>query len=984
MRNAAQQSEKPLAVPTSAYISYASIDGAKIPAEVLLQDPNIQAAQAKIDARSGQSLELTDEQIADYASRLLDAEHGSAVLNAKGKINKRNGEEDFSGEVAQERKALFVIGRPAGGKSSVYANPLSAQNKARIIDSDVVKPRLDGFDGGDGAGYVQEASDKVAKFALAKAVENGDNIVIPKIGGKSVIKMAADLRNAGYSVELYYNEVSEGSSIMRAAARFAETGRYLSIGYLKGIKDKAEKNFVNYANKSLKEVQDELSTQQVQDLRGGTGSVQRLEERVLPGLGREGRESSGEHIQGTLEQGGLQRGGNLLNDYLFAKAEWKNNDVAFGEPTKLVWSSESDEPIPGTDSARTHQQIGEVRKSKHTKTGEDVWVVKPAERVSDEEFKLLKARAKVCGGYYSSFAKNRGFIFTSEEDANKFNRINDEEITTDQTGTDTETACREGEIIQGEASSITRDRRDNRGAEREPSTEVAEGGIREPEQVTLTPEQADAEVKTRQHTIEKIEQATDKINNQLAVLGFYEADASDPGKYHESYGYLKTAEAAAVKDIDRLAKQLASDLGIEVSKRKTIAKANIAPAGGDISFRLPLENGKELCLYVDIQKNFGDFYGKGNADALVADHMFWRVEDPQANGQSRYLTPNQPYGYFERGQVTTTYADLLSDIRRVGRNYLPTIPVGTTKQEIAKQVVEKASRKKKDTNSIPNNQPVLSLFGDITDTLNEAAQQEQTTEEPLNTNNNGELRTDGRRESSTAQAEPSGQSRNENGALGGSQQPQDERPVGGRVGTSSTPHRVHDGERSGGTPLQPAEPTVTSAEPTDNIEPATPREEHANPLWTDMAAAERLKAAANRFDATLLNPLATRSMELNVLSKLVATSLDRTEGIRQMQNSIRDYRKKNGLPPTEEGFDVRTQVEACSSRIANQIDRFRNHEVKALKKSIRTLKDRIEKSKFYEKYKEETTIETGYEKKTNTVRPKKNTLTPIEMLERYK
>lgn len=377
-------------------------------------------------------------------------------------------------------------------------------------------------------------------------------------------------------------------------------------------------------------------------------------------------------------------------------------------------------------NAEDTQPIGNVTQSKHTKTGEDIWIVKPSERVSEDEFKLLKARAKANNGYYSSFAKNRGFIFKSKEDANNFNNISNEEITTDQTSADTETAVRTAETVVGETANITRDRRDSNRAEGEPGTESIEGGVREPRNVELTPEQANEQVTTRQQAIAKIDNANDKITDQLAVLGFYEADTSDPTKLHESYGYIKTAEAKAVKDIDRLAKQLADDLGIKVSKRKTIAKANIAPAGGDISFRLPLENGKELYLWVDIEPNIGNYYrADGDANSLVADHIAWRIEDPQANGTSRYLTSNQNYGMFERGQVTTTYADLLRDIRRTGRNYLPTIPAGTTKQEIAKQIAEKTTRKKKDTTRIADTQSMLDLFGDVADTMNEGVQQEQ-------------------------------------------------------------------------------------------------------------------------------------------------------------------------------------------------------------------------------------------------------------------
>ena len=486
-------------------------------------------------------------------------------------------------------------------------------------------------------------------------------------------------------------------------------------------------------------------------------------------------------------------------------------------------------------NAEDTQPIGNVTQSKHTKTGEDIWIVKPSERVSDDEFKLLKARAKANNGYYSSFAKNRGFIFKSKEDANNFNNISDEETTTDQTSADTETAVRTAETVVGETATITRDRRDSNRAEGEPGTESIEGGVREPRNVELTPEQANEQVTTRQQAIAKIDNANDKITDQLAVLGFYEADTTDPTKFHESYGYIKTAEAKAVKDIDRLAKQLADDLGIKVSKRKTIAKANIAPAGGDISFRLPLENGKELYLQVSLQPNFElntlPYYDVSE-DSLTVDGIMWRIEAPQASGMARYSLSNQ----YCREDVK--YIDLLNDIRRKSKEYLPTIPAGTTKQDIAKQVAEKATRKKKDTARIADTQPMLDLFGDVAETMNEGAQQEQDgwntklarfdEVEPINTNNNGdttEIRTDGRGENGTAQTEPTRQSRDENGTLGGSEQPQDERPVGRRVDTGSKPHRVHDGERSAGTPVQPTEQTVTQSEQTD-IEPSQWRNTH--------------------------------------------------------------------------------------------------------------------------------------------------------------
>ena len=261
-----------------AFISAASWDGVHIPADVLMQNPKIREAQ-RLTERRGSSLDanppgtnsLVDTRRERMAERLLNAEHGSAVFE-NGKIKKINGVEQFTGEVEQGRHACIVIGRPAGGKSRVFANPLSNRYKARILDADTVKPWLDGFDDGYGAGYVQDESSLIMEMAFEKAIARGDNVIIPKIGGGSIVDLANRMKSAGYTVDLYYNEVSEETSIMRAASRFAEEGRYLALDYLLTIRNKAKETFTKWAESGI-----------------------------------------------------------------FNYAEWRNNDVGFGEEPRLVW-----------------------------------------------------------------------------------------------------------------------------------------------------------------------------------------------------------------------------------------------------------------------------------------------------------------------------------------------------------------------------------------------------------------------------------------------------------------------------------------------------------------------------------------------------------------------------------------------------------------------------------------------------------------------
>lgn len=64
-----------------------------------------------------------------------------------------------------------------------------------------------------------------------------------------------------------------------------------------------------------------------------------------------------------------------------------------------------------------------IHKTKHTQTGEDIWVISVKDRLSKEQYNDLSKKAKDVGGYYSRFAKDTegnaipGFVFKSEPDA---------------------------------------------------------------------------------------------------------------------------------------------------------------------------------------------------------------------------------------------------------------------------------------------------------------------------------------------------------------------------------------------------------------------------------------------------------------------------------------------------------------------------------------------------------------------------------------
>jgi N12 class adenine-specific DNA methylase len=344
---------------------------------------------------------------------------------------------------------------------------------------------------------------------------------------------------------------------------------------------------------------------------------------------------------------------------------------------------------PAETTEEEANTLGEIGKYTHTKTGKEMTIVRlTGERVSADEFKQLKARAKKFGGYYSSYGSSKGFLFDNEEDAIKFNTIEQNERTDKQTAADTAAIVSEAASVAIEAESLA-------------EAESADEGKA-------------AEVITR------IDEALDAIDDQLALLGYYEADESEP--FHESYGYMKSAEKKAVKDADKLAKRLAKDLGIEVG-RKQLAKANIAPAGGEVYFRLPLNEGRELYVNISLYPDRNLEYGQ-NEDSLVNRgivrglDIMYRVENPNESGQMRYETANSfaPYN--------VSYLDLLKRIRYVAKDFL------NEQSDILQVVKEQAEKSRKsDKKSVSSQKNGDELLGGLFDDL--STEEKPTEETPV-------------------------------------------------------------------------------------------------------------------------------------------------------------------------------------------------------------------------------------------------------------
>lgn len=241
-----------------------------------------------------------------------------------------------------------------------------------------------------------------------------------------------------------------------------------------------------------------------------------------------------------------------------------------------------------------------------------------------------------------------------------------------------------------------------------------------------------------------LDKEIEEVNKQLALLGYYEADPVDkdffagakrPGDYNEAYGYMRNAERKAVQDAHRLATQLAADLGITIDPKdkvrkakygfgSKIARSNVAPAGGEVYITLPLAEGRELSIWLSLDKNEpwrdGGREDRTNEDLMLTGIMY-RVENTGAG--DRYVSSNH------NTRPTIPYDELLSDIRRLVRTYLPDETVkpaapltpqpGEDMVDMAKRV---ASDKEPKAPAVEPQLPIGDLFGGLFDEQPQAPQ----------------------------------------------------------------------------------------------------------------------------------------------------------------------------------------------------------------------------------------------------------------------
>jgi dephospho-CoA kinase len=172
----------------------------------------------------------------------VDSALSHLVTNARTLAAKELGVAPY--KVARERKAVIVIGPPAAGKSTV-ANPMALELRAAIPDADEAKKIMPEYHAGLGSNATHEESALMAGAVLDHLMERGENLVIPKVGGKfsGIENTIKALKAKGYTVDVALMDVPPAEAFRRMIGRYINSGRLIPPHYFDSVSSAPAKVF---------------------------------------------------------------------------------------------------------------------------------------------------------------------------------------------------------------------------------------------------------------------------------------------------------------------------------------------------------------------------------------------------------------------------------------------------------------------------------------------------------------------------------------------------------------------------------------------------------------------------------------------------------------------------------------------------------------------------------------------------------------------
>lgn len=220
--------------------SLALMCGLDVDESVIKDIPEVKAASDRYDeyAAKRRAEHLPAATGYDYSGKRTALRAGVLKKFRSPTIDKSTNMELGDGEsydVEKGRRIDIVTGMPAAGKSSTFVGPLSRKFRSRLCDPDQIKTFLPEYSDGLGAGIVHNESKVLCRDVLYYAMDAGENIVFPTLGGDGnigrLIRIAEDAHSRGYEVHMHFNDIDRNKAIGRMLYRLAQTGRFIPLHY---------------------------------------------------------------------------------------------------------------------------------------------------------------------------------------------------------------------------------------------------------------------------------------------------------------------------------------------------------------------------------------------------------------------------------------------------------------------------------------------------------------------------------------------------------------------------------------------------------------------------------------------------------------------------------------------------------------------------------------------------------------------------------
>lgn len=164
----------------------------------------------------------------DAASRRYVIDGREVVGRDRALMHLRGVAEAFAGAsgAAAEWVATILIGPPGAGKSTV-GGVIARLRRSAIVSADDAKPLLPEYGDGRGAALVHEESQHLANDVQRDLQIAGKNLILEKLGGspESVTRLAAVLKEGGYSVDVVSVGAKRDVLLERIRSRAAKIGR---------------------------------------------------------------------------------------------------------------------------------------------------------------------------------------------------------------------------------------------------------------------------------------------------------------------------------------------------------------------------------------------------------------------------------------------------------------------------------------------------------------------------------------------------------------------------------------------------------------------------------------------------------------------------------------------------------------------------------------------------------------------------------------